>query len=40
LLWLACDVFTSAKMRLDVGFNAVQAGLANLAHGGLLSRFP
>jgi hypothetical protein len=40
LLWLACDVFIDAKMRLDVGFNAAQARLANLAHGGLLSRFP
>jgi hypothetical protein len=33
-------VFTGAKMRLDVGFTAAQARLANLAHGGLLSRFP
>jgi hypothetical protein len=40
LLWLACDVFTGAKMRLDAGFNAAQARLANLAHGGLLYRFP
>jgi hypothetical protein len=39
LLWLACDVFTGAKMRLDAGFNAAQARLANLAHG-LRSRFP
>jgi hypothetical protein len=38
--WLACDVFTGAKMRLDAGYNAAQARLANLAHGGLLSRFP
>jgi hypothetical protein len=39
LLWLACVVFTGAKMRLDVGFNAAQARLANLAHS-LLYRFP
>jgi hypothetical protein len=31
---------TGAKMRLDVGFNAARARLANLAHGGLLYRFP
>jgi hypothetical protein len=40
LLWLTCDVFTGAKMRLDAGCNAAQARLANLAYGGLLSRFP
>jgi len=39
LLRLTCDVFTGAKMRLDVGFNATQVRLANLAHGPR-SRFP
>ena len=31
-------MFTGAEMRLEVGFNAAQARLANLAHGGLLHR--
>ncbi len=31
-------MFIGAEIRLDVGFSAAQARLANLAHGGLLSR--
>jgi hypothetical protein len=31
-------MFTGAEIRLEVGFNAAQARLANLAHGGLLHR--
>jgi len=33
---LTWRVFIGAEVRLDVGFNAAQARLANLAHGGLL----
>jgi hypothetical protein len=35
---LACRVFISAEVRLDVGFNAAQTRLANLTCGGLLRR--
>jgi len=35
---LTCRVFLGAEIRLDVGFNAAQARLANLARGGLLRR--
>jgi hypothetical protein len=35
---LTCRVFIGAEVRLDVGFNAAQARLANLARGGLLRR--
>jgi hypothetical protein len=38
LLWLIHRVFTGTGMRLDVGFNAAQARLANLARGGLRRR--
>jgi hypothetical protein len=38
LLQLTCRVFLGAEIRLDVGFNAAQARLANLARGGLLRR--
>ena len=31
-------MFIGAEVRLEVGFNAAQARLANLAHGGLLRR--
>ncbi len=31
-------MFLGAEIRLDVGFNAAQARLANLARGGLLQR--
>ena len=31
-------MFIGAEVRLDVGFNAAQARLANLARGGLLRR--
>ena len=31
-------MFLGAEIRLDVGFNAAQARLANLARGGLLRR--
>ena len=33
-----CRVFIGAEIRLDVGFDAAQARLANLARGGLLRR--
>jgi hypothetical protein len=32
------DMFTGAETRLEIGFNAAQARLANLAHGGLVRR--
>jgi hypothetical protein len=35
---LTCHVFLGAEIGLDVGFNAAQARLANLARGGLLQR--
>jgi hypothetical protein len=35
---LICRVFIGAELRLDVGFNAAQARLANMARGGLLLR--
>lgn len=35
---MTCRVFLGAEIRLDVGFNAAQARLANLARGGLLRR--
>ena len=38
LLQLNYRVFLGAEIRLDVGFNAAQARLANLARGGLLRR--
>jgi hypothetical protein len=38
LLQLTYRVFLGAEIRLDVGFNAAQARLANLARGGLLRR--
>jgi hypothetical protein len=36
--WLTCPVFIGAESRLDVGFHAAQARLANLVRGGLLRR--
>ena len=38
MLQLTFCVFLGAKIRLDVGFNAARARLANLARGGLLRR--
>ena len=37
--WVWCDgpMFIGAEVRLDAGFTAAQARLANLAHHGLLS---
>jgi hypothetical protein len=38
VLWLSALVFIGAEVRLDVGFDAAQARLANLADAGLLGR--
>jgi hypothetical protein len=35
-LWFTRGVFIGTEMRLGVGFNAAQARLANLAHGGVM----
>jgi hypothetical protein len=38
LLRLTCRVFIGAEIPLEIGFNAAQARMANLARGGLLRR--